>query len=41
MPQVIDDRIVVPVKMLAVAFLVFLLASLVLAALWRRGSCTA
>src|SRR6185369_16797029 len=41
MPQLTDDRIVVPVKMMAVAFLVFLLASFVLPALWRWGSCTA
>jgi hypothetical protein len=36
LPQVTDDFVIVPVKMLPVALLVFFLASLVLAAFWRR-----
>ena len=39
LPQLTDDLVVVPVKMLAVAFLVFFLASAVLRAVWRRVPC--
>jgi hypothetical protein len=36
LPQLIDDLVIVPVKMLALALLVCFLASLVLATFWRR-----